>query len=178
MNLLGFIESLRAACIFYHETKDVEMIAHVDDLFVVGCLKDVQEVHRGLADAFEMKCTYAGPKTGNSEVEYLGRRIVFTENGLEFFGDPKHAAILLKETGLEMCSGNVQCCELTSYADTKLLDTLADDTRSYMPPTDARRHRSVVARVGCMATGRPDLDVAACTLAKTMAHPTTGDEWR
>ena len=49
MNLLGFIESLRAACIFYHETKDVEMIAHVDDLFVVGCLKDVQEVYRGLA---------------------------------------------------------------------------------------------------------------------------------
>ena len=56
-------------------------------------------------------------------------------------------------------------------ADTKLLDTLADDTRSYMPPTDARRHRSAVARVVYMAQDRPDLDVVACTLAKTMAHP-------
>ena len=69
MKLLGFIESLRAPCMFYHATNDVEMIPHVDDLFVVGCLKDVQGVYRGLADAFEMKCTYAGPKTGNSEVE-------------------------------------------------------------------------------------------------------------
>ena len=103
--------------------------------------------------------------------------MVFTENGLEINGDPKHAAILLKETGMDMCSGNVQCCELTSYADTKLLDTLADDTRSYMPPIDARRHRSAVARVVHMATDRPDLDVAACTLAKTMTHPTSGDEW-
>ena len=57
----------------HHETTDVEMIAHVDDLFVVGWLKHTQDVYRGLADAVEMKNTYAGPKTGNSDVEYLGR---------------------------------------------------------------------------------------------------------
>ena len=28
-----------------------------------------------------------------------------------------------------------------------------------------------------MAKDRPDLDVAACTLAKPMAHPKSGDEW-
>ena len=126
---------------FYHDTKGAEMTAHVDDPFVVGCLKDVHDVYHGLAGAFEMKCTVAGPKTGNSEVEYLGRRIVFPENGLEIHGDPKHAAILLKETGMEMCKS------VSSHhvADTKLLDTLADDTRSYMAPTDASRHRSAVA---------------------------------
>ena len=64
MKLLGFKESLRAPCMFYHKTRDVEMIAHVNDLFVVGCLKDDQDVCRGLAGAFEMKCTYAGYKTG------------------------------------------------------------------------------------------------------------------
>ena len=88
---------------FYHETKDVEMIAHVGDLFVVGCLKDVQDVYRGLAGAFELECTYAGPKTGNSEVEYLRRRIVFTENVLEIHRDPKRAAIFFKETGTNNC---------------------------------------------------------------------------
>ena len=99
--------------LFHHETKGVEMIAHVDDLFVVGCLKDVQDVCRGFADASDMKRTYAGPKTGNHEV------------------------------------------------DAKLLATLADDTRSYMPPTDARRPRSAVARVVCVTQDRPDLDVVA-----------------
>ena len=100
------------------------MIAHIDDLFLVGCLTNVQHVHRGFGGAFEMKCTNAGPKTGKSEVEYLERRIVFTENGLEFQGDPRHAGILLKETGMEMCK------PVSSHhvADTTLLDTLADDS--------------------------------------------------
>ena len=83
MKLLGFKESLRVPCKFYQETKDVEMVAHVDDISVVGCSKDVQDVYRGLASAFERKCNYAGPKTGNGEVEYLVRRIVYTENGRE-----------------------------------------------------------------------------------------------
>ena len=77
MKLLGFTESLRVPCMYHNETRDVEMI---EIYFVVGCFKDVQEVYRGLADAFEMKCTYAKPKTGNSEDEYLGRRIVFNQN--------------------------------------------------------------------------------------------------
>ena len=42
--LLAFRESLRAPCVFYHEAKGVEVVAHVDDFFVVGCLKDVQDV--------------------------------------------------------------------------------------------------------------------------------------
>ena len=62
--------------------------------YVSVCLKDVQEVYRGLTDAFEMKGTVAGPKTGNSEVECLGAAHCFhSENGLEINGDPKHAAI-------------------------------------------------------------------------------------
>ena len=130
-------------------------------------------MYRRLADAFEMKCTYAGPKTGNDEVEYLGRQIIFTENGLEIHGDPKHAAILLKETEMEMWKS----VNSPRVVAAKLLDTLADDTQSHMPPTDPRRHRSAVARVVYMARDRPDLDVVACTLAKTMAHPKRGDEW-
>ena len=64
MKLLGTKETLHTSCMIHHETTDVEMIAHVDDLFVVGWLKHTQDVYRGLADAVEMKCTYAGPKTG------------------------------------------------------------------------------------------------------------------
>ena len=75
---------------------------------------------------------------------------------------------LLQEIGKKMCKA--------ANSHHELLDTLADDTRSYMPLTDAIRHRSAVARVVFMAKDRPDSDDAACTLAKTMAHPTSGDE--
>ena len=54
MKLLGFKESLRVPCMFYQETEGVEIIAHVNDLFVFGCLKDAQDVYHGLAGDFEM----------------------------------------------------------------------------------------------------------------------------
>ena len=57
------------------------------------------------------------------------------------------------------------------------LEMKCTHARSFMPPTDARRHRSAVARVVFMAQDRPDLDVVACILAKKMAHPKSGDEW-
>ena len=151
---------------------NVEMIVHVDDLFVVGPLENVTKVYHGLAESFEMKCKYAGPETGNNEVEYLGRRIVFTADGVEIHGDPKHAAILLKEMGMDMCKPMGS----PHVVDAKSLDALADETRDFMPPSEARRHRSAVARVVYMAQDRPDLDVAACTLSRTMARPRKGDE--
>ena len=46
MNFLGSRASLSVPC---HETKGVEVIAQVDDFFVVGCLNDVQHVCHGLA---------------------------------------------------------------------------------------------------------------------------------
>ena len=109
MKLLGFKESLRVRCKFYHETKDVEMVAHVDDIFVVGCLKDVQDVHRGFASAVERKCKYAGPKTGNREVEYIGA------------ANCVHGKRARNSWRSQACShftqrdwnGNVQVCELT-----------------------------------------------------------------
>ena len=71
---------------------------------------------------------------------------------------------------MEMCKS----VSSPHVADTKLLDMLADDTWLDMPPTDARRHRSAVTRVVCMAQDRPDLDVVACTLAKDG----TSQDWR
>ena len=64
---------------------------------------------------------------------------------MEIHWDPLHAAISLKEAGMEMCTS----VNSPHVVGAKLLDTLADDTRSSrMPPTDARRHWSAVAGLG------------------------------
>ena len=49
VKLLGFKESLHAPCLFFHEKQGVEVISQVDDLFVVGCLNDVEKVCHGFA---------------------------------------------------------------------------------------------------------------------------------
>ena len=59
--------------------------------------------------------------------------------------------------------------------DAVSLDALADETRDFMPPSEARRNRGAVARVVHMAQDRPDLDVAACTLSKTIGRPRQGE---
>ena len=56
------------------------------------------------------------------------------------------------------------------------MDVLADDNRDLMRSSDAKRHRSQVARVVYMAQDRADLSVCACALAKSMANPKVGDE--
>ena len=71
--------------------KGVDMMAHVDDPFVVVLERCWTE------DGKQMK------------LKTWWRRTVFTDNGLEIHGGPKHAAIVLKETG----KGNAQDCELT-----------------------------------------------------------------
>ena len=130
-------------------------------------------MYHGLAFAFEMKCTCAGPKARHNEDEYLGRRIVFTENGLEIHKDPKHAALLLKETGKETC---------------KSVTSPMFQTRNCWIPWQTTPgqtcHPLTLENIGAqwhvwyyMAQDRPDLDVMACTLANTMAHPKFGDEW-
>ena len=92
---------------------------------------------------------------------------MFTADGVEIHGDPKHAAILLKEMEMDMCKP----VGSPHVVDAKSLDALADETRDFMPPSEARRHRSAVARGVYMAQDRPDLDVA-----KTRARPRKGDE--
>ena len=67
----GFVEYLRVPCKFYLGSMDVEVIAHVDDLFVVENLKCVPH---GAAEASEVKCKYAGTETVMDEVQYLGRQ--------------------------------------------------------------------------------------------------------
>ena len=92
---------------------------------------------------------------------------MFTADGVEIHGHPKHAAIVLKEMRMDMCKP-MGCPHVV---DTKSLDALADETRDFMPPSEARQHRSTVARVVCMAHDRRNLNVAACTVSKTMASP-------
>ena len=50
---------------FLQETKFLHMIAHVDDLLVVGCLSALKDVYHGFADASWNAMHCAGPETGN-----------------------------------------------------------------------------------------------------------------
>ena len=115
---------------------------------------------------------YEGAETRTNEVECLGRGVMFTAGGVEIHGGPKHAAMVLTELEMPMCKpvGGPH------VVDAKSLDTLADETRDFMPPSEARRHRSAVVRVVYVAQDRPHLDVVACIVSETWSRPREGDE--
>ena len=57
-----------------------------------------------------------------------------------------------------------------------ILEHLIAEQRELMDAKSARLYRGAVARVVYLVQDRPDLEVVACEMAKTMAHPRVGDE--
>ena len=115
MKLLGFKESLRVPCLFFHGTKGVEVIAEVDDLFVVGCLNDVKHVCHGLR--LKLNAHMLDKRRETVKFSNWGRRTVFVENGLEIHGDIRRMQPF-QETRMDMCKS---LCSL-HVADAKLPD--------------------------------------------------------
>ena len=86
-----------------------------------GCQKDVQDVCHDLADSFRHEIAHMlDQRRETIKLKTWERRSVFTENGMEIHGGPKHAAIALKKTGKGAVSS-------AHGADTELLDMLAND---------------------------------------------------
>ena len=113
-------------------------------------------MQHGFADSFEMKCTYGGPQVGDWkwstwDDEFFSRTMGWSV--MEIHGLLVHAA-----TPLTDARRNTRNPISSPRAtDTHMLDTSVDETTAHMPATEARKHRSAVARVVCMAQDRPDL---------------------
>ena len=140
---------------------------HVDDLFVAGCLQDLE----GVLEALRMLTLDRRRETQKCSTWHHG--LCVTRCGLEIHGGPKHAAMLLKYGGMDTCKP----ISSPHVTDTRTLETSANETRAHMPAIEARKYWSAVVRMVYVAQDRPDLDVVASTLAKTMAHAKFGDEF-
>ena len=103
---LGYEPSRLVNCVYFHKQSQTYLVAHVDDFLVLGTVPNLLALKQSLQKSFEVDGEILGPDSGQvSEVKFLGRVIRWTSSGLEWEGDSKHVAGMLKEADMEGAKG-------------------------------------------------------------------------
>ena len=159
--------------VFQHETRDLFICVHVDDLLCTGARDDLMWLKFQLSKEYELETKMMGDDEDMVKTAvYLGRTLEWREDGLGVRPDRRHVRSLLRELGMEACR---------SVSTPLSLTVEKEGDRSDRPEVSAElatKHRAAVARFVYLAQDRLDLGVAAVELAKTMAIPREGDSER
>ena len=167
---VGFMACKLNPGVYVHKERGLELAVHVDDLAATGALPNLEWLYGSLSKAYEVKKELLGP--GHSLcVQYLGRTLQWTSEGIEWVHDEKHSRVLIQEYGMENCKTT---CTPVTHEDYS--NESGNDERPLMEPLDARKFRACAARLNYLAQDRPDLVVASCLVARSMAAPRVGDE--
>ncbi len=99
---IGFQVGLASPCNFYHEGKDISVTVHGDDFTSTGTEANLKWLRVKLKEEFEMKTEVLGPKQHHQrQVRILNRVVSWSEEGLQYEADQRHAEIMVEQLGLE-----------------------------------------------------------------------------
>ena len=77
------------------------MLVHGDDFAAIGPRAGLQKFKDLMQKAYECKVEAIGPNEGDQKgLRVLGRMINYTEHGLRYEPDPRHAEAVIKDLGL------------------------------------------------------------------------------
>ena len=164
---MKFEESVTHPGLFQHETRDILLCVHVDDLLSTGLRDDLMWPKKQLFKKYELETLLMGDDDDMvKKAVHLGKTLEWGENA---------ACGRIEDT-------RVHCCDNCRSISTPLCATVEKEgDRSDRPEVSAElntKHRAAVARVVYLAQDRLDLGVAAVELAKAMAIPREGDDER
>ena len=101
MTGLKFKECITQPGIYFHEGRQLQVVSHVDDFLCVGPKQSLRWFKEEVERKYEIKANMLDED--HREVTFLGRKIRWTEDGIEVEADTKHVEILLKEWDMEGC---------------------------------------------------------------------------
>ena len=163
MRKLGFEACRVMPGVFYHQDRDLRIVTHVDDFLGAGCEENLRWFKKELAKEFELKSAILGD--GNAEeksITFLGRQIEWTDDGITYAADPKHAEILLREWDMSD-SKAVGSPGVPDEREGKGEDVDGDEE---MAKDEGTKYRRAVARLNYMGQDRFDIGYAAKDLSK------------
>ena len=103
---IGFAKGESSPCSFYHSGRGIATVVHGDDFCSEGPAKDLEWLRLNLLKKFEIKTEVLGPDGAAGEVKelrFLNRVIRWTEAGITWEADPRHAELVIQQLGLEGC---------------------------------------------------------------------------
>eukprot|EP00973_Karenia_brevis_P075868 10540854-Karenia_brevis.AAC.1 len=165
---MGFKSGKASPCIFWHADRDIIVMVHGDDFISTGKGEDLQWMRKRIEKEYEISTEIIGPEIGDKkQAKVLNRTMTYTNNGIEYEPDPRHAEIIVKELGLEQCN-TVLTPGISEEPEKK-------DDGEALKSEEAAKYKSVVARANYLAQDRPEIQFATKECAKAMSNPCKRD---
>ena len=148
-------------CNFRHIKRDIKLTVHCDDFLVVADEEQLHWLNNKMQEEYEIKFQVMGPeKHLSQDVKILNRTLRWTQVGIEYEADLKHAGLIVKE---RKTPGITQ--------GSKALEKEKEDVSN----EEQTKFRSVAARINLLATDRADLHFASKDLCRRVACPDKSD---
>ena len=156
-------------CNFRHIKRDIKLTVHGDDFLVVADEEQLHWLNRKMQQEYEIKFQVMGPeKHLSQDVKILSRTLRWTQVGIEYKADLKHAGLVVKETE----TANMKKRKTPGITqESKVLEK----EREGMSNEEQTKFMSLAARINFSATDRADLQFASKDLCRRMASPDKSD---
>ena len=145
---IGLLSSSNCPCAFGHSARDLDMVVHGDDLIVVADGDDLDWLSRKLNEKLELVQKARSGPGSDSDATVLNRCVTYSDSGLTWEADPRHAELAVAEVGQQAARPQ------TSPSGAKPSAPLDHEE---LEPDGRKNYHSVSARLAHLASDRLDI---------------------
>ena len=104
---------------FHHKSRDIRIVVHGDDFTVLASCKELDWFRECISSRFEVKFRgRLGPgRDEEHSIRILNRVLEWTDEGLRYEADQRHAEIIIQQLGLRSDSKPVSSPSVASSGD-------------------------------------------------------------
>ena len=168
---IGFTSGLASPSVFKHKTRRIWLTVHGDDFTLLASDADLDWFENKIKLEFEVKVRgRLGPgEEDTRSIRILNRIIEWSNDGIWYEADQRHAEIIVKELDLE--SGKAK----SDVPGEKI--TMTEEDEEELPRGQLKMYQALTARANYLAQDRSDIQFSVKELARSMSKPTWGS-WK
>ncbi len=171
LRAIGFQTGRATPCSFKHASRELYVTVHGDAFTITGPNEDLRWLEEQLKKKYDIKTSYLGPESEhNKEIRVLNRTLRWTDDGIEYEPDRRHAELIIKD----MEVSGAKPMATPGVSETKE-ETDGYDDSPELVGSEATAYHGLAVRLHYLAMDRPDLQVSAKEISKKMAKPRAAD---
>ena len=180
---IGFVTGKYNSCVFQHPYRQISVLVHGDDYVAEGYEEDLRWLEAELHKKYEIETEIIGPGAKDKkQAKVLNRIITFTEEGVMYESDPRHAELIVEFLELSgarsvMTPGVKEEASKKDKEEGAEVDEAQDGDQALLNIEDKSKYRALAARANYLALDRVDIQFAVLQLCKAMSNPTQR-HWR
>ena len=176
----GFEIGKASPCIFIHRDRGLRVVVHGDDFTILGDEQQLNWFRQRIKTRFEVKCRgrIGGDEGDDKSIRILNRIVTWTEAGIEYEVDQRHAEIIMKQCGLSWEDRSVATPSVprdSSRKEDASRKEQGEEGEDELEAKEATLYRGITARANYIAQDRMDIRYAVKEMSRHMAKPRRKD---